>query len=154
MPRTTAGEWSTTVPGGGALVGIWGGVVAMSLFAPDLVSGSEHEHLPIAALTTWIWGVVASRAVLTTLVRLSDARSDQLRGQLVGFIAGVWAVAALVAILAPEMVTGSDPTRLPIAALLAPMAATALTTGACEMAAAFVARAGRESYPAGCSSQR
>ena len=28
----------------------------LSLFAPDLVSGSEQEHLPVAAFTTWFWG--------------------------------------------------------------------------------------------------
>jgi hypothetical protein len=130
-----------------ALVAIWGAVVATSLLAPDLVSGSEQEHLPVAAFTTWIWGVVASRAVVTALLRLDDPAADQVRGQLVGFVAALWAVAAVVAILAPEMVTGSDPTRLPIAALLAPMAATALTSGACEMASAFASQRRRRSSP-------
>jgi hypothetical protein len=32
----------------------------------------------------------------------------------------VWAAAAAAAVLAPVMVTGSDPTRIPIAALVAP----------------------------------
>ncbi len=151
MRGTTGSEWSAAVRWVSALVGIWGAVLAMSLFAPDLVSGSQHEHLPIAAFTTWIWGVVASRTILTTLLRIDDAGStDQLRGQLVGFVAGLWVVAALVAVLAPPMVTGSDPTQLPIAALLAPVAATALTTAACEMASAYVAQR-RRAYPTvGC----
>ena len=82
------------------------------------------------------------RAVVSTLVRIDDEGGalDQLRGQLVGFVAAVWIVAALVAIFGPEMVTGSDPTRLPIAALLSPVAATVLTTGACETASAFAWR--------------
>jgi hypothetical protein len=122
-----------------ALVGIWGGVLAISLFAPDMVSGSEQQHLPLAAFGTWIWGAVASRSVVSTLLRLDGEGGalDQLRGQLVAFVAAVWIVAALVAILGPEMVTGSDPTRVPIAALLSPVAATLLTTGACETASAF-----------------
>src|SRR5215204_4251098 len=35
--------------------GIWVGVLLISLFAPDLVSGSEQQHLPLAAFTTWFW---------------------------------------------------------------------------------------------------
>ena len=31
---------------------IWVGVIAVSLVAPDLVSGSEHEHLPLPAFLT------------------------------------------------------------------------------------------------------
>ena len=122
-----------------ALVGIWGAVLAISLFAPEMVSGSEQQHLPLAAFGTWIWGAVASRCVVSTLLRLDGQGGvlDQLRGQLVAFVAAGWTVAALVAILGPEMVTGSDPTRVPIAALLSPVAATLLSTGACETVTAF-----------------
>ncbi len=139
MGPTTEWERARLVRGTGALVAIWGAVVAISVFAPDLVSGSQHEHLPLAAFGTWIWGLVATRSVMTALFRLDDAGSpDQLRGQLVGLVGGLWTVAALVAIFAPPMVTGSDPTSLPIAALLAPIAASALTTAAGEMASASV----------------
>jgi hypothetical protein len=31
------------------IAGIWVAVLLISLFAPDLVSGSEQEHLPVAA---------------------------------------------------------------------------------------------------------
>lgn len=121
-----------------ALVGIWGGVIVISLFAPDLVSGSQQEHLPIAAFGTWIWGMVASRSVFTAILGLHrEGASEQLQGQLAGFVAGIWAVAALVAVFGPQLVTGSDPTRLPLAALLAPIGAAAITAGACEMASAF-----------------
>ena len=155
MGNATEWEGRATAQAAGALVAIWGAVAAISLLAPDLVSGSEHEHLPIAAFTTWIWGVVASRTVMSTMLRLDDAGADQARGQLVGFTAGLWAAAALVAIAAPEMVTGSDPTRVPIAALLAPMAASALTGGACELASSFVAQRGRRSpHVVDCSTRR
>ena len=142
MWQSTESERATMAPGASALVGIWGAVVTIGLFAPDLVSGSEQEHLPIAAFGTWIWGVVASRSVMTTLLRLDGeaANLDQLRGQLVGFVAAVWTVAALVAVFGPQLVTGSDPTRLPIAALLAPVAATVLTMGACETASALASQ--------------
>ena len=39
----------------------------------------------------------------------------------------VWLVAAILSITLPVVETGSDPTRLPIAAMVAPMAAAALT---------------------------
>lgn len=141
MWETTGTERSLAMPGIGALVGIWGAVAAISLFAPDLISGSEQEHLPVAAFTTWIWGAVASRTVVTTLLRLDGpGADDRLHDQVWACVAGLWVIAALVAVFAPPMVTGSDPTRLPIAALLAPMAATALTTGICELASAVAAR--------------
>lgn len=141
MRNATAYEQSGLGHGFTALAGIWVSVVATSVSAPPLVSGSHHEHLPIAAFTTWLWGAVASGAVGTTLLRFNDAGTPaQVRGQLAGFVAGLWAVAAVVAIFAPDMVTGSDPTRLPIAALLAPVTATVATTAACQTAAAFVLR--------------
>ncbi len=141
MSQRTVWDGSPVGHGAASLAGIWGAVVAISLFAPDLVSGSEHEHLPIAAFTTWIWGAIASRRVITTLLRLDEAGSQtQLARQLAALVAGVWVVAAAVAIFAPQMVTGSDPTRLPIAAMLAPIAAAALTTGACDMASALAAQ--------------
>lgn len=109
------------------------------LFAPDLVSGNEQEHLPIAAFGTWIWGAVASRSVMTTLLRLDGEASNELRGQLGGFVAAVWTIAAVVAVFGPQMITGSDPTRLPIAALLAPVASV-ITIGACETASALLSQ--------------
>jgi hypothetical protein len=35
--------------------GIWIAVLLISLLAPDLVSGSEQQHLPVAAFATWFW---------------------------------------------------------------------------------------------------
>ena len=34
----------------------------------------------------------------------------------------IWVVVALASIFAPELVTGTDPTRIPLAALVAPIA--------------------------------
>lgn len=111
-----------------ALGAIWTAVVAISVFAPDLVSGSEQQHLPVAAFGTWIWGAVSTFIVLGALLR-GDA------GWVAYAVAGVWLVAAVVSIATPSMVTGSDPTQLPIASLVAPVAATVLTAGLCGLAA-------------------
>jgi hypothetical protein len=112
-------------------------VAAISLFAPDLVSGSEQQHLPVAAFGTWMWGAVATFSALAALARLRDDGPTGL--QLAGAVCAIWAVAAVVSIAAPSMVTGSDPTRLPIAALLAPVAAAVLTVGVCGFAATVTA---------------
>ena len=122
------------LPGMAALGFVWAAVVGISVLAPDLVSGSEQEHLPVAAFGTWIWGVVASRSVLRAFLGLD---SETLRSQLTAVVGVVWTAAALVAVFGPRMVTGSDPTSLPIAAMVAPTAAAMLTAGACEVVTTF-----------------
>jgi hypothetical protein len=37
------------------LARIWIAVAAISIFSPDLVSGSEQDQVPIAALLIWVW---------------------------------------------------------------------------------------------------
>ena len=110
------------------LVGIWLAVVVVSLFAPHMVSGSEQERLPIAAFTTWLWGVLGTAIYIWGMGRLR--RSNELREAWIGLTAAtlvIWGAATIVAIAAPEFVTGSDPTRIPLAAFLAPIGAAVLT---------------------------
>jgi hypothetical protein len=111
-----------------AVGAVWVAVVAISVLAPDMVSGSEQQHMPVAAFGTWLWGIVATFAVLGSwaALRRSPHRRHLHRPLAVG-VAGVWFVAAAVSIFGPVMETGSDPTRIPLAALLAPIAATVLT---------------------------
>jgi hypothetical protein len=47
-----------------AAAAVWIAVGAASLFAPDMVTGSLQEHLPIAALTMWLWGAIATGFIL------------------------------------------------------------------------------------------
>jgi hypothetical protein len=98
---------------------IWAASAVTAIAAPDMVSGSQHEHLPPAALTVWLWAAVGSGYAAMTPV--TDSR-DWLVG--VGL---VWTMAAAAAVLAPVMVTGSDPTRIPVAALVAPPVAAVVT---------------------------
>lgn len=98
-----------------------------SIFAPDLVSGSQQEHLPIAGLTAWPWAAAATGYVLMA-TRVRDASDDP--SVWLGFelsVVVIWAVVALAGIFAPELVTGSDPTRVPLAALVAPVAGLVAT---------------------------
>lgn len=103
-----------------AVVAIWASAAAIALAAPDLVSGSEHEHLPLAMMTVWLWAAVGTTYALMT------PRRAPLTGWVLA-VAAVWALTALVSVLAPEMVTGTDPTRIPLAALIGPPVAAVVT---------------------------
>jgi hypothetical protein len=60
--------------------GIWVAVLLLSLLAPDLVSGSEQDHLPVAAFTTWFWGGVGTLVFLWVMGRLRAARGGSPSG--------------------------------------------------------------------------
>jgi hypothetical protein len=103
-----------------------------------LVSGSEQDHLPVAAFGTWIWGVVATGAFLWIMGRLrgSATRKPVWIGLSLTAVA-VWLGAAILSITLPVVETGSDPTRLPIGAIVAPVAAAMLTILAGIVASVF-----------------
>ena len=63
-----------------------------SVFAQDLVTGSEHEHLPLVALTIWPWAAAAVGYVLIA-GRQGPAR------QLVVGASVVWAAVAIVVLM-------------------------------------------------------
>jgi hypothetical protein len=128
------------------LAGIWGSVLVISVAAPDLVSGSEHEHLPLAAFTTWIWGLIATVGLLWGMSKLrgSAARERTWIGLAVATLV-VWAIAVVLAVSLPPYVTGSDPTELPLWALLVPLAASMLTLLASVVAGLFSEAPGQPS---------
>ena len=113
----------------GVVVGaIWLAVLAISLLAPDMVSGSEQQHMPVAAFGTWLWGIVGTGPLWARWLRFGvRSRGRHLHQPLALGVAGIWAVAAAVSVFGPVVETGSDPTRLPLAAMIAPVAATVLT---------------------------
>jgi hypothetical protein len=121
------GSWMAYAAGG--IGGIWVAVALISIFAPDMVTGSEHQHLPVAALGSWFWGLVATGAFLWAMGRLRGNAARRLiwTGLTVATLA-IWLVATVAAIALPVVVTGSDPTRIPVGAMVAPVAATVLTT--------------------------
>lgn len=113
---------------GVALAGIWIGVAFASIFAPYFVTAGGYVQLPLTAMSAWVWGAIASGLVLLA----SSKSTNALRPvwQLFGIgTAAIWVVAGLVSVFVPEMVFGRDPyaTRIPIAALIAPVFALVLT---------------------------
>lgn len=130
------GSWMAWTASG--IVGIWVAVALISLLAPDLVSGSEQERMPVAALTSWLWGLVATGMFVWAMSRLRGRAAH--RPIWIGLAAAtlaVWLVATVLAATLPVYETGSDPTRLPIGAMVAPIAATVLTALAGIAAAVF-----------------
>jgi len=108
--------------------GIWVAVLLLSLLAPDLVSGSEQQHLPVAAFATWFWGAIGTMVFLWAMGRLrGSARWQPVWIGLSVVTLALWAVATILRITLPVYETGSDPTQIPVAALFAPPAAAMLT---------------------------
>ena len=138
-PATTAtadGSWMLSTALGLAI--IWIGVLAISLFSPDLVSGSEQEHLPLPAFTAWLWGLIGTFGYLSGMSKLRGTRDKQpIWVGLTVAVGALWAIATVLAITLPVMETGSDPTQLPLAALVAPLGAAVLTALASVVAGVF-----------------
>ena len=116
-----------------AVATVIGAVALASIFSPDLVTGAEQEHLPIAAVTDWLWGAVA-------IAYLAFVDHDRMSAGHATAIGVLWAAVAVVSIFAPDVVTGSDPTRLPLAALVSPVVGTVVTGFLCLHAIRDMAR--------------
>jgi hypothetical protein len=109
-----------------AVAAIWVAVTLASVFAPDLVSGTQQEHIPIVALLAWIGGLSATKSVLS-FSRRGVLPERWMWFAYAGAVGVLWAAVALVSISVPVMVTGTDPTSIPIAGIIAPFAGAAAT---------------------------
>jgi hypothetical protein len=114
---------------------IWVAVALASIWSPDMITGSQHEHLAIAALADWLYAAIASGLVLMAFSRRTPGASRSLWLGFTVAVASIWLVVALASIYAPSMVTGTDPTTIPVAAFAAPIAGVLATAFACVFAA-------------------
>lgn len=124
--RETARE-SRYLFAGIAVASIWFAVAAASIWSPDLVSGTDQERVPLAAILDWFYATLATGLVLMAFGRRSPGAS---RSMWLGFtvaIGGIWFVVAVASIFAPSIETGTDPTAVPIAALASPLAGVIAT---------------------------
>jgi len=122
-----------------AVAAIWLSATAASLWAPDLVTGSNHEHIPLVAMNVLVWALLATAfVVMAPAVTASDR--PRVWGVYAGAVAVAWVATAIIAIAAPSLVTGSDPTTIPIAGLIAPVVAMAVTAYATVGVVAVAAR--------------
>ena len=117
------------------ITAIWVSIALISVLSPDMVHGSEHQRMPVAAFGAWFWAFGASIVAAVAMARL---RRDVARRPAVMMVAGVtttiWVAATVVSIFGPTLVTGSDPTTIPLAALIAPIVAALVTTGIATVA--------------------
>ena len=120
------------------VVAIWLCVGAISLLSPDLISGSEQEHLPLAGFITWIWGLVGTIGYLWGMTKLrGSAERKRLWSGLTLAIVIIWGIAAVFGVSSPTWETGSDPTSVPAWALVLPLAAALVTVLASVIAGIF-----------------
>jgi hypothetical protein len=120
---------------GVGVASIWVAVAIASIWSPDMITGSLHEHLPIAAFTDWLYAAIATGLVLMTFSRRTPGAGRTLWLGFTVAIGTIWFIVALASIFAPSMVTGSDPTTIPIAAFASPIAGVVATA----FASVFVA---------------
>jgi hypothetical protein len=118
-----------------AVGGIWVAVAIASIWSPQLVAGSEHDQVPIVAMSDWFYGVIATGLVLLAFSRRTSGASRSLWAGFTVAVCAIWVVAAISSVWAPELVAGSEGDRVPIASLVSPIAAVLATA----FASVFVA---------------
>jgi hypothetical protein len=123
-PETSTERRASTRPWAAAVGAVILAIALISILSPDLVTGAFQEHIPIVGLTAWLWGAVA-------IGYLTFVRGSHLDVPQAGLIAGLWLAIAATCIFSPELVTGTDPTRIPIAGLVAPVVGTVVTGFLC-----------------------
>ena len=70
---------------------IWISVVLISVLSPDMIHGSEHQRMPVAAFGTWFWGFGASFAAVLAMARLRrDVARRPLWMMLSGATMAIW----------------------------------------------------------------
>ena len=125
---------------------IWIAVLLMSLNSPSLEFGSEPEVVDVAKVVNWFWGLIGTVGVLrlTIFRRPTEVGwgQDTAYPWILGVVGGLWLAAAIASISLPVFELGDD-IVLPVAVIIAPIAAAMLTWYACEfLVAGFAARQG------------
>jgi predicted MFS family arabinose efflux permease len=109
-----------------AVAAVWIAVVITSFASKDLISGSEQEHLNIAAMINWLWGALATMS-LARLARVRRSAPDSAWVTIGVGSVFIWLVVTLAAAFGPSLETGTDPTSIPFPAIIAPIAGMLLT---------------------------
>src|SRR5579864_4442271 len=118
---------------GVAIVAIWVGVVLASVFSPDMVTGSQHDHMQMA-FGDYLWGTVATGAVgLAAMAGIRSRTTSRAPWMVLSLgVAAIWFGVLLASVFAPTFVTGTDPTVLPLAVIGAPIFGVIVTGILCR----------------------
>ena len=128
------------------IAAIWIFVVIMSLGSPNLEFGNDPVVIDVGIIMDWFWGLVGTVGVLrlTMFRRPSEIGwgQDNAWPLVFAVVAAMWLAAAVAAVNLPVFELGDD-IVIPVAAIVAPIAAAMLTWYACEfLVAGFAARQG------------
>jgi len=117
-----------------ALVCIWVSVVLASIFSPAMVTGTQHDHLAVA-WGDWVWGMVATGVVVAAVINgIRAGAIARASWVILGVTVSVaWLWALFSSIFTPSLVTGTDPTVLPLAAMGTPIIAMVFTIVMCNI---------------------
>ena len=118
-----------------SVAAIWVMIALAGAVAPDFVSGSQHEHLNLVGGGDWIWGLVSTAFVVLAVqfgMRRRAVNPEPWIALAIG-VSAVWAGVLFVTATSPVMVTGTDPTVIPFAAMGAPILGVFLTWFACTI---------------------
>jgi len=114
---------------------IWIALTAASLWSPDLISDTDRTHVPIAGFLDWIYAVIATGLVMMAFSRRTGDVGRSSWASFATLISAIWALVAVASIASPSLISGTDGTQVPIAALAAPLAGVLATA----FASVFVA---------------
>ena len=128
---------------------IWILVLILSFNSDPLVTGVDQNELPVAAFVDWLWGLLATVAVLrATVFRRPNEKGwgqDDAWMWITIVVGGIWIAATIVALSVPVLETGDDPLQIPYGAIVAPVVAAVLTNYASEfLVEGFAARSGQK----------
>ncbi len=139
---TFGGHWASSrlISVGLAVGAIWVAVLVASIYAPVMITGASHERLAIAALGDWLWGGLATGLLLLAAAFTRPEQHD-IWPVVAVVTAFVWFAVAVASVFAPDLVTGTDPTSIPLAAMLAPIVGAVVTAFLAVFAAGMGARA-------------
>ena len=137
-PAPLLGLGYRSASAGIVLVEIWISAVVAAVYSPDMISGANHEHLQLAMFFAFPLAAVASAMVLLAagVSRRTTEAGPWVVYAAVNVIA--WAGYAVASVFASPMVTGTDPTTIPLAAVIGPVFAVLVTA----YASIYVAGAG------------
>lgn len=126
-PAPLLGLGYRSAAAGIVLVEIWISAVVAAVYSPDMISGANHEHLQLAMFFAFPLAAVASAMVL--LAAGVNRRTTEAGPWVVYAVVNViaWAGYAVASVFASPMVTGTDPTTIPLAAAIGPVFAVLVT---------------------------
>ena len=112
-----------------AVAAIWIAAMLSSIFAPDFVSGSRQEHLQVAVWVNLMQAILATAFVLfgPALSTRTGAGDRPFWIAFASMIGVIWLASTAMSVFVGTLVTGTDPTRIPLAALTSPVFATIAT---------------------------